>query len=308
MTATASGGRGPGMDHPHYDWAGARDRPAFSWPGGRPVSVSVLVLLEHAEPEPPAGSVQTALVGGMTGGSPVPPPNLPLLSHRDYGFRVGLFRVLDALAAVDAPAGVAIDAMTAERLPLVVAHCRAFGAEFIGHGISVSRIISSRMSEAEEKAYVAESLERLSRAAGAPIRGWCGPEQSESARTPAVLDAAGLDYVLDWPNDEQPYYMKTPGRLVSLPTHHALDDAYFWLGRSAGADDYAACAARAFDELARDGARSARGLVLTVRPWLTGQPFRIGAFEEALGHMAASGKAWFARPGEVVQAFRRAAP
>jgi peptidoglycan/xylan/chitin deacetylase (PgdA/CDA1 family) len=305
MTASGAGGRTSRMDNPYYEWAGVKSRPSFSWPQNRPVAVSVLILLEHVELHPPSDALSTPLSGGLTG-SAFPYPNLPLLSHRDYGFRVGVFRILDALAQIGAPAGLAFDAMTAERLPWLVDHCHSRDCEFIAHGISVTRIISSRMSEAEERAYVDESLKRLSNATGAQLRGWIGPEQSESARTPLVLDAAGLDYVLDWPNDDQPYLLKTPRQLVSLPTHFALDDAYFWLGRSVGSDDYAASAIRAFDALAREGAHSGRSLVLVVRPWLTGQPFRMDRLEAGLKHMAATGQAWFASPGQVADAFRSA--
>src|SRR5262249_12135394 len=133
---------------------------------------------------------------------------------------------------------VAIDAMTAERYPFIVDYCRSRHMEFVAHGISASRIISSAMTEAQERSYIRESLARIGSATGRKISGWLGPAQSESTVTPRLLDEAGLDYVLDWPNDEQPFAMHTPRRLISLPTLFALDDAYFMLARAGTSDDY----------------------------------------------------------------------
>src|SRR5262249_33633405 len=111
--------RQPGMDHLHYVWSPLPDRPPLHWPGGAPVAVAVVVVVEAADVSPPADSRQVNLPGGVIG-SGFPFPNLPFLAHREYGHRVGVFRVLDALARAGVPATVALDAMAAERYPSLV--------------------------------------------------------------------------------------------------------------------------------------------------------------------------------------------
>lgn len=295
----------PGMDQAHYTWSPITSRAPLKWASGKPVSLSVVVLVEHVELYPPEDAVQPPITAGI-----MPNifafPNMPLLTVREYGHRVGLFRVLDMLETLNIPATIAIDAMAAARYPYIVEDCANRGAEFVAHGISANRAITSLMPEADEREYIKEALEKIRRSTGASIRGWLSPEQSESTRTPALLDEAGLDYVLDWPNDEQPYYMNTPRRLVSVPTLYDLDDAFYFVRRKFTPASYRQDLVNAFECLKDDGETSARSMVLVVRPWLVGQPFRIGALEQALSEIMVSGAAWAATTGAVVEAFHAA--
>jgi hypothetical protein len=160
------------------------------------------------------------------------------------------------------------------------------------------------MSDEEERAYISESLERFQRATKRDPSGWLGPERYESERTPQLLDAAGIDYVCDWSNDEQPYLMNTPRRLVSLPSAYALDDAVMLVSRGFPVESYLETVRQEFARLAIDGAVSARSLVLVVRPWLVGHAYRIGEFERVLGTIVDDPRCWPASTGQIVQAFR----
>jgi peptidoglycan/xylan/chitin deacetylase (PgdA/CDA1 family) len=295
------------MDHALYPYSPLPQRPPLQWPSGSPVALAVVVLSEHVEFQPPEGSVQAPLNGGVVG-SAFPPPNLTFFSQREYGHRAGIFRILNALRSAGVPATVAMDAMTAERYPYVVDTCLEHGAEIVAHGISASQVVSSAMSEADERAYLTESRDRIEAATGQKVKGWYGPEQSESERTPLLLDELGFDYVCDWPNDDQPYLMSTPNSLVSVPTNFMLDDGFSVWFRQFPPQNYTDLVGRALTTLARDGETSARQLVLVVRPWLTGQPYRIGAFEHTLANLTGSGKVWAATTGEIASTFRKVLP
>jgi hypothetical protein len=288
------------MDHSVYPWSPISIRRKLGWPHGASLALSVLILLEHVEVDPPPGSVQTPIPAGA---GPFPKPDLPLLAHCEYGYRVGFYRILETLDRVGVPPAVAMDAMLAERLPYLARYCADRTIEVVAHGISASRVVTSAMAELEERAYITDAFDRLEASTGVRPRGWMGPSQSESLRTATLLDELGAGYVCDWPNDEQPYYLETPNRLVSLPTQLSLDDGYLIWERSASPDEYGAAVARAIERLTTDGTSGGRSLVLVVRPWLVGQPFRIGAFEKALRDVDGA-SVWFATPGEIVEAFR----
>jgi allantoinase len=298
--------RGVGMDHPHYDYSAWPSRAPVRWPGGAPVAVGVVVLLEHLEARDPDGFSVIAKP------NPVPQLNYPnaivrFSAARDYGERVGIFRILDALRRAGIPPTVAVDAMTAERLPSLVESCREYSSHFVAHGISASRPISSQLNEATERAYIAETLDRLEAVLGVRPTGWFGPEYSESARTPQLLDEAGLDYLCDWPNDEQPYYLKTPHRLLSIPTTYSLEDANTLVVRYVPLSTWVDNIASAFENLTHEGEHSGKTLLLVVRPWITGKAFRIAAFERALTAITCAGS-WPATTGDIAAAFRRALP
>ncbi|QYU70714.1 hypothetical protein J4558_11615 [Leptolyngbya sp. 15MV] len=200
-----------------------------------------------------------------------------------------------------------MDALTAETLPALraeIAEDVAAGhAEWIAHGLSINRPIHDGMAEAAELAYLAETRARLA-ACGIAAQGWWGPEYGESTRTPALLARSGYAFTMDWCNDEQPYAMTVPdGRLCALPPFADLDDAFSLCApRGITPARYASNLALAAEGLARDGARGARCMVWMMRPFLVGQPFRIGAIAEALRRIGTLPRAWPALPSEILAA------
>lgn len=296
-----------GMDHEHYDWSPIRARGVLRWPDNARLALCVVVTLEHMEWNPPEDSYWvTSLAGGS---APRPFPDYARLSHREYGHRVGIFRVLDVLERHGITATIAMDALTAENYPYLVRHCLDRGCEIIGHGISVSRMITSKMSEREERDYIQESRQALTRATGSAPVGWLGPEYGESDRTPWLLAQAGIRYVCDWANDEQPYPMKTSaGELLALPVMLELDDTVALANRRVTIDRYSEMLKEGFEVMYRDGGQSGRLLALNLHPWLIGQPFRIGYLDEALGHMLRRQGVWAATGAEIADWYRHNPP
>jgi allantoinase len=298
--------RRPGMDHDHYAWSPLPSRPVLRWPDGRQLALCVVVLLEHYEWEPPATAYSLRRPSG--GIFPLPAPDYVRLTHREYGHRVGIFRVLDTLDRHSIPATVAMDALTAEHYPWLGRHCVRRGCELMAHGVAASRLVTSRMDETEERATIDRSVAAISELTGRAPAGWFGPEGAESARTPTLLAEAGFRYLCDWPNDEQPYALTTGrGDLTALPMFLETDDEFALWTRRVSVERWAELVVDAATRLHDDGATTGRLLVLTLRPWLVGQPFRIGALDEALRAVmglpavwAANGTAitdWFRGPG-----------
>ena len=297
-----------GMDHEHHDWSPLNaSRAPLRWPEDARVAFCVIVSLEHLEWSRPPGSFQLPTLAGGYG--PGPFPDVTAWSHREYGHRVGIFRVLDVLARHGVTPTIAMDVLTAEHYPFLVRHCRGRGAEIVAHGISVSRMITSRMSEEEERDYIQTSVERLARATGTIPAGWLGPESGESTRTPRLLAEAGLRYVCDWVNDEQPYPLTVPrGELHALPITWPLDDVNALWDRRIDLDRYVQMIEDTFETLYREGAGSGRLLVLRLHPWLIGQPFRIGALDAALGRIVSRQGVWAATGTAIIDWYRRARP
>ena len=297
-----------GMDHNHYDWSPFnQQRARLRWPNDARVAVCVIVTLEHMEWTPPPGTYQNPVLSGGYGASPF--PDVTRWSHREYGHRVGIFRLLDALQKHGLKPTVAMDVLTAQNYPFLVRYCQNLGCEIIGHGMSVSRLITSNMSEPEERQYIADSVQGLSAATGASPRGWLGPEYGESERTPQLLAEAGIEYVCDWTNDEQPFPMNTaPRRLLSLPVMLPLDDVSALWDRHVTIGRYVEMVQESFDTIYREGADNGRLMVLNLRPWLMGQPFRVRYLVRALAYMMGHQGVWAATGSEVADWFRENPP
>ena len=295
-----------GMDHDHYEWSPIIQRGTLRWPDDARVALCVIVNLDHAEWNPPEGSYAASLAGGLGIRAF---PDYARFSHREYGHRVGIFRLLDVLDRYGIKATVAMDVQTAENYPYLVNHCKDRGCEIIGHGVSANQMITSNMPEQEELEYIRACVEALRRATGTAPAGWLGPEYGESSRTPGLLAQAGISYVCDWVNDEQPYPMtEQPGELYALPVMLEMDDVNALWDRRVTIDRYGQLLKDGFDTLYRDGERNGRVMVLNLHPWLIGQPFRIGFLDDALGHIFQRQGVWAATGSEIIDWFRSHPP
>ena len=290
--------RKPGMDNDHYDWSPITTRPTLTWPADARVALCVILNLEHYEWSMPEGWFQPPAPGGLGRGTF---PDLRSYSHHEYGNRVGIFRVLDILDRYGIPPTIAMDTTVAKNYPFLIEQCRKRGAEFIGHGQTVNRMITSNMSEEEERQYIHESVAAVEEATGVRPVGWLGPEYGESTRTPGLLAAEGIRYVCDWPNDEQPYPMKVAeGNLFSLPVHVEVEDLFTQWNRGVSIMHYSQMIRDTFDGLYADGAETGRTLVLSLHPWLIGQPFRSKYLDMALAHISRPAGVWKATGKQII--------
>ena len=285
----------PGMDNPWYDYSPFPRRPVLHWPKNARVAFCVMLTLEYYELQPEETAVKDSRFVGEFGNYN---PDYRTWTQREYGNRTGIFRVLDVLDRYQIRAGVAVNAMAAERYPYLIEQFRKRRYEFIAHGVSANRLVTSKMSEAEEKKEIATAIAAVEKAAGARPKGWLGQEYGESQRTPRLLADAGLDYVLDWPNDDQPYPMKVGRKFVSMPNQPEWDDVQqLWL-RRINTTRYPDLVGDAFELLHKEGGQV---FSLSVHPWLMGMAHRIKYLDEALRRIERFGNVWQATPGEIAQ-------
>lgn len=280
----------PGMDHDLYAYRSLPDAPRFAWPGGARIAFTVTLVLDYWEVDPPADASRDPRIVSPLGAFF---PDWLTWSQREYGNRVGIFRVLDALDAAGIVPSVALGAEVARRMPELVDECARRGATFLGHGTYATRRITSRMSLDEQRAHIGESREAVLRATGTAPVGWCGQDFNESQDTPALLHEAGFTYTTDWSNDDRPYRL---GRLVSLPAHSEWNDLEcMWL-RRVSPRVWASGIVEGFSVLHGEG-----GAVfnLILHPWVAGQAHRIAQLQAALAQVLGKPGVWRASLDDV---------
>lgn len=287
-----------GMDHDRYPWSMLPARKKVAWPGGARIALWVTVALQwfpldqQGRPFKPLGSLQTAY------------PDLRHYTLRDYGNRVGIFRIIETLDKHGIRASAPVNAAVAARYPSLLEELTSRNWEIVGHGVDMDRLHFEGMPD--EAGAVAKSLEILGR--HAKVRGWLSPGRSESHRTLDLLAAAGLDYVCDWVNDDMPYAMNAGGRtLYAMPHSSDLEDATLLIGmrhtedelRDQWLDHFRAL----YDEAAAQGGRI---MVLPLHSWAIGQPYRIGTLDAVLARILGHPGIWPATGAEILDAWRAA--
>jgi allantoinase len=285
----------PGMDHAHYPFRTLAEAPRFVWPDGARIAFTVTLMLEHWQLNPPEGADRDPRIVSPLGGFQ---PDWLTWSQRQYGARVGIFRLLEALDRFAITPSVALGAGAARQYPELVDECSRRGACFLAHGTHATRRITSRMTEAEERAYIAESRSALQAATGRPPQGWAGQDFNGSDRTTALLAEAGFGYTMDWANDDRPYLMGPyAGRhLLALPPQPEWNDhECMWL-RRVRPEIWADGVVEASDFLHNEG-----GAVfnLTLHPYVIGQAHRIRYLNEALTRILAKSGVWRATTDQV---------
>ncbi len=281
--------------HGRYDYTPWRGRTPYAWPGGARLAVYLGVNLEHF-------AWGEGLGAELAPGGPQP----DVLNHawRDYGNRVGAWRLLDLLDELGLPATVLLNsAMYGYASELVAAH-RARGDEIAGHGRTNSER-QSVLDEAEERALIAESTAAIAEAEGAPPRGWLSPWIAESRSTPDLLAEAGYRYTLNWCADDAPIWMRTrAGPLLAVPYPQEVNDIPAIVARKDGAAQFAAMVVDDFEERLcqtdADGLPQVMGIAL--HPYILGQPYRLRALRPALARIAAErGRIWITTAGAVCE-------
>lgn len=293
--------RRPGMDHERYAWSMLQQRPPVAWPGGATLALWINVSLQHFPLDPRGQPVK--LPGAMS----MPYPDLRHYTLRDYGNRVGVYRVLDALDGAGLKASFAVNACLIGHHAALVREVLARGDEVLAHSWSMDTPHAGGLAEAEEDALVARTLAAW-HAAGLRPRGWLSPGKLQSPNTPELLRRHGIEYQCDWVNDELPYRFRTrEGELWSLPLATELEDRFVVMDNLHAESEWADQVIDAFELLlAESRAEGGRLLSLSLHPWVIGQPHRMRHLERVLSHLSGRAGVWNAMPGTIVDAFAAA--
>jgi peptidoglycan/xylan/chitin deacetylase (PgdA/CDA1 family) len=286
-----------GADQDRYDWP--RTPRAATWPNGAALACTIVVPLEFHRLDPAGkpfkhpGAMQTAY------------PDLRHFTTRDYGNRVGAFRLLRALKEAGLTATFPVNASLLGRVrPLIDAIARD-GHEIAAYGWEADALHWSGLSIDDERALIAKTRAAFD-AAGLAPRAWMSPARQQSFATLDLIREAGFEVCLDWESDCAPLALRTAhGPIVCVPTLNELDDRKLLIDQrqseSEWRDQIREAAHYSIAAADREGAQS---FAFTLTPYVAGQPFRIWAVREILQMLATMSGVWCAPASAVADASR----
>jgi peptidoglycan/xylan/chitin deacetylase (PgdA/CDA1 family) len=289
--------RAYGMDQDRYAWRLSIDRPKLVWPKGADVAAMIVVPIEHHPLD--ASGKPFKHPGAMV----TPYPDLRHYTTRDYGNRVGVFRILHCLRAAGLKATFPINANQLDRLAPLVAAIQADGHEIAAYGLSTTHIHWGGLEPETERAWVAEARDRFASHGLAP-RCWLSPARQQSFVTLDLLREFGFDICLDWESDSVPLPMRTDhGPLLALPLSNELDDRSLLIDRRQSEDEWADQVIAAVEYLKAEAPRFGGQMIgFTLTPYVTGLPFRIQAVRRLLSSLAGDALVWAATADEIATA------
>jgi len=271
--------RGYGQDHDFYDWRMARDRPKLTWSGGAKVAISFIIPLEFF-PLYPSGS-PFKHPGAMV----TPYPDLRHFTVRDYGNRVGVYRILEALEEAGVKATFAVNGEIAKRYPPLIEIIKSQGHEIAAHGLSTDHIHHEDLTAEDEVSLMIETEQHFD-FENKPI-GWMSPARHQSTKTLELLAVRAFSYCLDWEMDQVPVMAKTEnGDITLIPNSYELSDFTLLHTRRQSEEAWLSQMKASIELLLEEHDRfGSQMLGLTLTPYVIGQPFRIWALRALLAHI-----------------------
>jgi peptidoglycan/xylan/chitin deacetylase (PgdA/CDA1 family) len=279
--------------HHRYDDSAIVDRQDYDWPGGKRLAFCVVT------------NIEVYAFGTGAGWDPARPgagQNQRNYAWRDYGNRVGIWRLFELFDSLGLPAAHNVNALAYDRHPRIFERIRERNDEIIAHGRTNAEH-QAGLWEHDERRLIDDVTRAITRNEGARPAGWMSPAASHSSATPDLLKEAGYRYVMDWPADDQPFWLRTrAGPILALPDHPEVNDSASIIHRQNTAEQFADMIVAQFDELVAQSVAQPLTMILSLHPFVVGQPFRLGELRRALRHCVEHPdrhRVWWTRPGSV---------
>jgi allantoinase len=262
----------PCLPNERVPYSAIVDRPKLELPGGARLAVWTIVNVEE-------WSIERAMPRTV-----LPPPfgqpllpDLPNWAWHEYGMRVGFWRFLEVLEKFKLKATLAINGSVIKSYPRIAEAGLKAGWEFMGHGY-----IQRPMHHVEDqRAAIRQTIEEIKSFAGKAPRGWESPGLTETYDTIDHLAEAGIEYVADWVLDDQPCLIQTATRpVVSVPYTVEMNDIAMMALQHHPSEEWLRRGIDHFDRLYQEGATSARVMAISLHPYISGVPHRIGYVEK----------------------------
>ena len=277
--------------HDRYDYSAIANRPDYSFPAGKRLAVHFALNLEHF-----------AFGEGLGNdyGVPSPQPNTRSFAWRDYGNRVGAWRLLELADTYAVPYALLVNSELYDYCPQLVSAFVARGDEIVGHGRTNSER-QGDMTREQERRCIFETVEAIERREGKRPAGWLAPYISQTVHSLDLLREAGCRYMMDWPLDDQPIWFRTAhGPILSIPYAHDLNDSLEVVVRRTPSQLYCDDLMAQFDEMLEESRRRPLVMSLVLHSFILGQPHRLHRFRRVVEHIVEHrDEIWLTRAGDI---------
>lgn len=288
------------MDHDRYTWSDMFSRKPIVWPDGKKMALSIVTQVQHFPMHIEAKPFKAP------GAPSMPYPDFRYYTNRDYGNRIGVYRILRLLEELNLSTSFAINGCIAERYSAVIRAIVEGGHEVVAHGLDMGRVHHSGLDEATETGLIKDTLDLLRGESGQAVDGWLSPGRAQSFLTPDLLTKQGINWSLDWANDDLPYEMNTNnGPLLAMPLAYETDDRVVTNEYFQSDEDWVQQVKDRFTVLYRETQNyGGRVMSLSLHAWVSGMPYRIAYLREALDFILSHDGVFAAAAGQIARDFR----
>lgn len=290
-----------------YDFVPLPERGRLSWPDGKTVALIFTFNLETWD------LVKSSERAHYAGGPPILPdvlpgnvPDYPNYCWREYGQRIGIWRLFDLFDEMDVAASCTTNAVTFERRRAMVDGCLSRGWELLAHNYEQGELLTDfARDRGAERDIILRSIEIYERHVGRRPKGWLSSSLRGTLNTPGILAEQGFDFYCDLMNDDQPYIVRTEhGPIVSTPYSNEVNDFTILTRRAHTTDEFRDILKEELTVLHEEGRSQARMMNVGLHPHVSGRAYRIRALREFIAYAKTLPGVWWATRQEVADHYR----
>ena len=277
--------------HGRYEYSNITKRPVYDWPNGTRLAVYIALNIEQFS-------------FGEGKGSAIAPPDQAqshsIYSWRDYGNRVGIWRLLEMFDDLDIPIEAQINTEIYSHCPDIPQALRERNHEILGHGITNSDV-QGHLREDLEVEIIQKVTDTIKHHEGEAPSGWMSPWLSNSDVTADLLQEAGYRYFMDWTCDDQPIWMKTrKGKILAMPYPIESNDNRGLVWYRYTSEEFSDMMIDQFDEMLEQSKHQTLVCPFSLHPFVVGRPYRIRQLRRAMEHIIAHrDRIWLTRPRDI---------
>jgi len=287
-----------------YPFSAIAKRGPLKWPDNKKVALILTLNLETWD------MVKDTDKAYYAGGPPILPDVLPgnvadfpNFTWREYGQRVGIWRLFDAFDKAKFPASCTINAKTALIRPDIARAPQERGWEVLAHNYEQGELLTEFAKDPKKEREIIEAtLKVYKEFYGKPARGWLSSSLRGTVNTPGILKEHGLIFYCDIMNDDQPYLIDTDhGPIVSTPYTNEINDFTILTRRGHNTDEFRDILKEELTVLIEEATEQGTGRMMNVglHPHVSGRAYRVRALKEFLAYAKTLPGVWFATREQV---------
>jgi allantoinase len=285
-----------------YPYVPLPKRNPLKWPNGARVALMITFNLETwdllKDTDQPYYAGGPALLPNTLPGNVADFPNY---SWREYGQRVGLWRLFEAMDDFGVKPSCTLNAVTVERRREMLEAALERGCEIVAHNYEQGELLTDYMFDpAKERDVVERTLQVYEEAVGRKAKGWLSSSLRGTPNTPAILAENGCIFYCDIMNDDQPFLIRTEnGPIVSVPYSNEINDFTLVTRRGHTTDEVRDILIEELKVLHEEGEQTGRIMNVGLHPHVSGRAYRIRALREFLEYAKSLDGVWWATREEI---------
>lgn len=287
-----------------YDYVPLPQRLPLKWPNDKRVALILTFNLETwdltKDTDKPYYAGGPSILPDILPGNT---PDFPNYTWREYGQRVGIWRLFDLFDKLGVPASCTTNAVTFERRKAMTDAVLERGWELLAHNWEQGELLTGFAHDpAKERKVILRTLEQFEKYTGRKSKGWLSSSLRGTLQTADILAEYGCIFYCDIMNDDQPYLLRTPhGPIVSTPYSNEINDFTFITRKNYTTDEFRDALIEELDVLYEEGEHSMRIMNVGLHPHVSGRAHRIRALREFLEHAKSLPGVWFATREEIAE-------